>query len=146
MEKEKVIAYKDFDYSDGCDIIYCDMCGEKTVVPSWCEECPECGYLGIGGYLGIDGIEEGLTLEEVEEKYHIVWKDGSREDRKKLLSVIEGDFWGWVKDLAPRGWKIVVAQSGENDNRAFNVYDSKNNLVGSYDEVDGWRTDAGYFE
>lgn len=139
MEREKVFAYKDFDYSDGCDIIYCDMCGEKTVVPSWCEECPECGYLGIGGYLGIDGIEENLTLDEVEKKYDVVWKI-------KNLSIVKNEFWHWVREFAPRGWKVVVAQNGENDNRAYNVYDDNDNFVGSYDEVDGWRTDAGYFE
>ena len=128
-----VFGYKDLDYSSGCDIISCDMCGEKTVVPSWYEECPECGYLGI------DGIEENLTLEEVEKKYDVVWKI-------KYLSIIENVFWCWVREFAPRGWKIVVAQNGKNDNRAYNVYDDNDNFVGSYDEVDGWQSNAGYFE
>ena len=139
MEKELVFAYNDLDYSSGCDIISCDMCGKKMIVPTWALGCPECGYIGI------DGIEGGVTLEDIQKRYIVVWKDGSREDRKKLLSVIESDFWGWVKDLAPKYWKITISQNGKDDNRAFNVYDSKNNLVGSYDEVDGWQSNAGYF-
>ena len=30
-----VFAYKDLDYSSGCDIISCDMCGKKMIVPLW---------------------------------------------------------------------------------------------------------------
>lgn len=69
MELETVFAYKDLDYTDGCDIVTCDMCGKKTVVPSWAENCPECGYLAI------DNVEEGLTIRDIEKRYIIVWKD-----------------------------------------------------------------------
>lgn len=68
-----VIAYKDLDYSSGCDIISCDLCGNKMVVPSWAEVCPECGYLGI------DSVEEDMTLDEIEKKYTIQWCDKAKK-------------------------------------------------------------------
>ena len=64
-----VFAYKDLDYSSGCDIISCDMCGKKMIVPLWALGCPECGYIGI------DGIEGGVTLEDIQKRYIVVWKD-----------------------------------------------------------------------
>lgn len=67
-----VRAYKNLDYSEGCDIISCDMCGQRMVVPSWAEICPDCGYVGI------DSVKEGLTLEDVEKNYIVVWEDEAK--------------------------------------------------------------------
>lgn len=49
-----VFAYKDLDYSSVCVIISCDMCGKKTIVPSWADGCWNCGYLSI------DSVVEGV--------------------------------------------------------------------------------------
>lgn len=70
---ELVFAYKDLDYSSGCDIISCDMCGKKTIVPSWAEVCPDCGYLGI------DSVEEGVTLEDIQKRYIVIWEDNAKK-------------------------------------------------------------------
>lgn len=68
-----VFAYKDLDYSSGCNIISCDRCGKKTIVPSWAEVCPDCGYLGI------DSVEEGVTLEDIQKRYIVVWEDNAKK-------------------------------------------------------------------
>lgn len=33
-----------------------------------------------------------------------------------------------------------------NTGRAYNIYDENDNLIGSYDSVDGWEFNSGYFE
>ena len=54
----------------------------------------------------------------------------------------EMGFWQWFDINAKTGWKIVVAQDGSNNNRAYNVYDENDNALGSWDECDGWESNS----
>ena len=52
------------------------------------------------------------------------------------------EFWDWFMHNAGKGWKIVVAQDGVNNNWACNVYDDKGRIVGSFDECDGYQPNS----
>lgn len=73
QDLDLVFAYKDLDYSSGCVIISCDMCGKKAIVPSWADGCPDCGYLSI------DSVEEGVTLEDIQKRYIVIWEDSAKK-------------------------------------------------------------------
>lgn len=104
-------------------------------------------YLFKGGaIMPIEGNKRYIIEIDDDGAYLYERLNCSMFERETEMRIETYGFWGWFDCFAEKGWKIVVAQDGKNDNRAYNIYDENDNLIGSYDSVDGWEFNSGYFE
>ena len=85
-------------------------------------------------------LTESLLHRVIKESVKKILREGIiiNDDEINEMGIMK-----WFDNNAPIGYSLKVVDGG--GNRAYHLYDEKEELLGSWDDVDGFLSNSGFF-